>query len=189
MTSLSRYSNSFMTVFMLMIFVGMVVMASRYPPGARFMPFVLGFPAIALCVLQLFLDARERRLAVTDTRTEAEKVEEQVLRAVGKPIHFDVGDILLPQTGLDPGEQLRRELIAWGYFLALIAGIILFGFHIAVPIFLVLFLRRRAQASWLMTFTLSAIATFVLFFAFGQVLRISLHRGFITEAVMDLISG
>ena len=65
------------------------------------------------------------------------------------PIHFDVGDILLPATaGSTPGEQLRREAIAWAYFLALIVGVILFGFHIAVPVFLVLFLRFRAETSW-----------------------------------------
>ena len=51
-----------MTLLMLVIFTGMVLVAKRYPAGARFMPFVVGFPAIALCMLQLFLDARERRL-------------------------------------------------------------------------------------------------------------------------------
>ncbi len=190
MSFLSKYSNSAMTLLMLLIFVTMVAVASRYPAGARFMPFVLGFPAIALCLLQLFLDARERRMtAKTAGLSEIEKAEAQVARFVGKPIHFDVGDLLLPQTDLDPREQVRRELIAWGYFLGFIAGIILFGFHISVPIFLMLFLRLRAKASWRMTIGLTAIASFVLFFAFENVLRISLHRGFITEYLMDFFGG
>jgi hypothetical protein len=189
MSSLTKYSNSFMTLFMLVIFVTMVAVASRYPAGARFMPFVLGFPAIALCLLQLFLDARERHLAKVDTRTELEKAEEEISRVVGRPMHFDVGDILLPDQGLEPGEQLRREMIAWGYFLGLILGIILFGFHISVPVFLVLFLRYRAEASWRMTLGLTAIATFILFFAFERVLHISLHPGFITEYLTDRIGG
>jgi hypothetical protein len=190
MSSLSKLSNSFMTVLMLLIFVGMVVVASRYPPGARFMPFVLGFPAIALCLLQLVLDARERRATVrTAGLSEIEKAEEQISRAAGKPIHFDVGEMLLPQTDLDPREQIRRELIAWGYFLGLILGIILFGFHVSVPLFLFLFLRYRAKASWRMTIGLTLAASIALFFVFERVLRISLHPGFITDRVMDMISG
>ena len=140
MSSISKYSNSFMTVFMLLIFTGMVIIASGYPAGARFMPFVLGFPAIALCLLQLFLDARERRrnnAAPADALSEVHRAEEQVSRAVGHQVHFDVGDILLPDQGLPPGEQIRREVIVWGYFLALILGIILFGFHLSVPVFLI----------------------------------------------------
>jgi len=195
MSSLSKYSNSFMTVFMLLIFTGMVLIASRYPAGARFMPFVIGFPAIALCLLQLFLDARERRLQREGADADAglsdiEKAERQVSRAVGRPIHFDVGDLLLPQEiGMDPRVRIRREMISWAYFLGLIVGVILFGFHIAVPVFLLLFLRLRAETSWKVAIGGTALASFVLFFAFERVLHISLHPGFITDRIMDLISG
>jgi hypothetical protein len=47
-----------MTVVMLSIFVAMVGIASQYPADARFMPFIVGVPAIALCLLQLGLDFR-----------------------------------------------------------------------------------------------------------------------------------
>ncbi len=183
MPSIARYSNSIMTLLLLAIFVTMIAISSRYPAGARFMTFVVGIPAIALCLLQLVLDARERRLSskVADHRSDIEKAEEQVARLVGHKVHFDVGHLLLPESDLDPREQVRRELIAWGYFLAFIAGIILFGFHLAVPVFLIAFLRLRAQASWRMTLGLTAIACTVLFVAFEKVLRVSLHTGFITD--------
>jgi Tripartite tricarboxylate transporter TctB family len=195
MNSLSKYSNSFMTVLMLVIFTGMVLVASTYPPGARFMPFVIGFPAIALCLLQLFLDARERRLArqgavVGAGPSEIEKAEAQVSRAAGRPIHFDVGEILLPASAnIEPREQLRREAISWAYFIALIIGVILFGFHIAVPVFLLLFLRYRAETSWKVAIGGTLLASVVLFFAFEYVLRISLHPGFITDRIKDMLGG
>ena len=189
MSTLSKYSNSFMTVFMLLIFSGMVLVASRYPAGARFMPFVLGFPAIALCFLQLFLDARERHLNKTEAKSDVELAEEKVSRAVGHEVHFDVGNILMPDQGLEPHEQLRREAIAWAYFLGFILGIILFGFHISVPVFLILFLHYRAGATWMMNLGLTAVSSFVLFFAFERLLHISLHTGFITDWVVDLIGG
>jgi len=195
MTRLAKYSNSYMTLLMLAIFTSMVLIATRYPPGARFMPFVIGFPAIALCLLQLFLDARERRLeregaAAEAGLTDIQKAERQVSRAAGRPIHFDVGNLLLPaDSGITPSEQLRREGIAWAYFLALIVGVILFGFHIAVPIFLLTFLHFRAQTSWPVAIASTVAASFVLFFAFGYVLRLSLHPGFVTDRIMDMIGG
>lgn len=191
MNTLSKYSNSFMTLFMLVIFSTMVLIASRYPAGARFMPYVLGFPAIALCFLQLFLDARERRVAKQEEgKSDLQKAEEKLSKAVGHEMHFDVGNILLPvDPTMDANVQLRREAIAWGYFLGLIVAIIFFGFHISVPVFLILFLRYRAEASWKMTLGMTAISCFILFFAFEKVLHISLHPGFITDRIMDSIGG
>jgi hypothetical protein len=178
-----------MTVFMLVIFSTMVLVASRYPAGARFMPFVLGFPAIALCLLQLFLDARERhRNRQAEGKSDVERAEEAVSRAVGHEVHFDVGNILMAgQDDISPREQLRREGIAWSYFLALIVGIIFFGFHISVPIFLIAFLRLRAKADWLLTLGLTAVASFVLFYAFEHALHMTLHQGFITDRVLDAL--
>lgn len=192
-SSITKYSNSFMTVFMLLVFSTMVIIASRYPAGARFMPYVLGFPAIALCILQLFLDARDRRLAAAATVEKPigmETAEEQASRATGHQMHFDVGEILLPSDhGLDPKMYLQREAIVWGYFLALIVGIIFFGFHLTVPIFLALFLRYRAERSWQMSIGLSAAASIFIFGIFAYVLHLSLHPGFITDRVMDAIRG
>jgi hypothetical protein len=192
MSSITKYSNSYMTVFMLVIFTGMVIIASGYPAGARFMPYVLGFPAIALCLLQLFLDARERHrnnAVAADTPSEVQRAEEQVSRAVGHQVHFDVGDILLPEQGLPPGEQLRREVIVWVYFLSLILGIILFGFHLSVPVFLIVFLRYRAEASWKLTLGLTVSVCIFLFATFEYLLHITLHTGFITDWIMDAIGG
>lgn len=191
MSSITKYSNSFMTVLMLVIFTTMMLIASRYPAGARFMPFVLGFPAIALCLLQLVLDARDRRRANAPMSTpagEAEKIaEQQMSKAVGHDVHFDVPADPEAGIALAPREEIRREAIVWAYFLGLILGIIFFGFHLAVPAFLVLFLRYRANTSWRFTIILTASVTIFLFAVFEYVLRISLHSGFITDRVREAL--
>jgi tripartite tricarboxylate transporter TctB family protein len=183
-------SNSIMSVLLLAIFSTMVFISSGYPPGARFMTFVVGIPAIVLCLLQLGLDMREWRRAPAGagSPSDLEKAEQQVSRVVGHQVHFDIGHDLLAggDTKLDPRTMLRREIIIWGYFLGLIAGIILFGFHIAVPVFLIVFLRLQAKASWRMTVGLTAVATVALFLVFERLLRMSLHTGFITDYVSDL---
>jgi hypothetical protein len=179
-----------MTVALLAIFSVMVGISSSYPPGARFMTFVIGIPAIFLCLLQLVLDIRDWRRVpeVGDERSDFEKAEEQVSRMVGRQVHFDVAHELLAggDAKLDPKAMVQREVIIWSYFLALIAGIILFGFHIAVPVFLIAFLRLQAKVTWRLSLVLTALASAVLFIVFERFLRMPLHSGFITDYVTDL---
>jgi len=165
-------SNSTMTVGLLIIFTVMVAISSQYPAGARFMTFVVGLPAIALCLLQLALDVRERRLgdAVGRHRTQAAPSEPGTASAA---------------TAHNP----RKELIVWGYFLALVAGVLLFGFYATVPVFIAWFLRFQARASWIMSFGLAAAAGAVVYLAFEHVLRVPLHPGFLTDDIQAFLQG
>ena len=82
---------------------------------------------------------------------------------------------------------MRRELILWGYFLGFIAGILLFGFWGAIPVFLVGFLRHQAKTSWARSLVLGLGVSVALFFVFERGLKVQLHRGFIVSTVTDLI--
>ena len=140
-----------MTLTMLVIFTVMVGVASTYPAEARFMPFIVGIPAIALCLLQLALDLYRRRApAADDDRDPLKQAEDQVARIAGRRVQFDMPseNAMFTESTHDAQERVRREIIVWGYFLGLIAGILLFGFRIAVPVFLVAFLRFQAGTSW-----------------------------------------
>jgi hypothetical protein len=173
-----------MTLIMLAVFVVMVAIASRYPAEARFMPFVVGIPAILLCIVQLFMDARERRKATEEPAREAGT------RSQGRPFDAAIAQAALPsaeEVALPPEEKLRRELILWGYFLGFIAGILLFGFWVAIPVFLVGFLKFQAKASWTMSLVLGLGVSIALFFVFERGLKVQLHRGFVVTSVMDLL--
>ena len=179
-----NYSRFVMTVLMLAIFTVMVGIASTYPAGARFMVFVVGFPAIALCLLQLFLDLREARTGGTSAVV-------QDVAGVGPEASLQM------QMNMNAGltveaytpEVVRREVIVWGYILALIGSVLLFGFYITVPIFLVVFLRFFAEANWRMALLLPAGVCIFLYLVFTYAFRMTLHLGFITEYVLDRISG
>jgi hypothetical protein len=148
-----------MTVVMLSIFVVMVGIASQYPPDARFMPFVAGIPAIALCLLQLALDFRDSH------RVKA------------------------PTPAAGGGSTLRREIILWSYFIGVIGGVLLFGFLLTIPVFVVVFLRHWARASWRFALGLTAAASVILYLVFVQGLGVALHPGFVTEHVLERFSG
>jgi hypothetical protein len=179
-----------MTILMLTIFVVMVGIATTYPPGARFMTFVVGIPAIGLCLLQLALDLyRQRAAEADDAQSTLQQAEDQVARIAGRRVQFDLPseNVMFTDTTRDPRETVRREVIVWGYFLGLVAAILLFGFRITVPIFLVAFLRFQAGANWRNALLMGGLGAVVMYVLFEKVLRVTLHTGFLTDIVMDLI--
>jgi hypothetical protein len=184
---MSWLSRSAMTLLMLVLFVTLVWIASGYPPNARFMPFVVGIPAIGLCLLQLVLDAYERRrvVAAAPERSAFEEAEANVSRMAGRKVEFEVAHAPLPtveiERQLSDRETVGRELRLWAWFIGFIASILLFGFWVSIPIFLITFLRFQAQASWRLTLLLGIGATILLFVAFETVFRIEVHPGFITD--------
>ncbi len=187
-------SSLVMSIIMLAIFVAFVAIASGYPADARFMPFVVGIPAIALCLLQIVLDVRQRRqvaepTADVDPRSQFEAAEERISRMAGRKVEFEIAHEELPvvesEPQLSPHETVRRELALWGWFLGFVAGVLLFGFWVAIPVFLIGFLRFQAKSSWRLALILGIAATVILFLAFEKAFRIELHPGFLTEYVTE----
>jgi Tripartite tricarboxylate transporter TctB family len=177
-----------MTLLMLLIFTAMVGVASTYPAEARFMPFTVGIPAIALCLLQLALDLYRRRVGEAgDAADPLKQAEDQVARIAGRRVQFDMPseNALFTATSHDARERVRRELVVWGYFLGLIGGVLLFGFRIAVPIFLIAFLRFQAGVSWRSVLIYGGAGALAMYVLFEKVLRVSLHMGFLTEIVVN----
>jgi hypothetical protein len=168
--------STWLTVFMLALFTVMVGIAFGFPEGARFMPLIVGIPAIALCLLQLAIDAAHApgwRFATYRFRPAPKAGTPPEEAAAG-------GDEFGPET-------VPAELAMFGYFLAFIAGVLLFGFYVSVPVMLVTFLRRRAGASARLALTLGAAMTVVMYVMFGLVLRITLHPGFLTPAILNAL--
>jgi hypothetical protein len=174
-----------MTYFMFAVFATMLYVASGYPEGARFMPLVVGVPAILLCVLQMFLDQRAAPSAAKDNRSEMEKAEERVSQMTGRRMEFDAAQIA-PGVSVvenEAGVAATREFIIWGYIIGFVAGILLLGFNIAVPLFLLFYLRREARCSWARSAIYSAIGCGLILGGLTLGLKLQLHTGFLTSAL------
>jgi Tripartite tricarboxylate transporter TctB family len=180
-----------MTLIMLLIFSTMVGIASTYPPAARFMAFTIGFPAIGLCLIQLALDLWRRAPATDDTRDPLRQAEEQVARVTGQRVHFEMPseNAMFAETTYGEREKLRREIIVWAYFLLLIAGILMLGFRVTVPIFLIAFLRWQAGTSWRQAAIYGGAGALLMHVLFERVLRVSLHTGFLTNLLIEQLGG
>lgn len=151
-----------MSLVMLAIFAVMVGVASQYPPQARFMPLVVGVPGIVLCLLQLLLERAAARRPAAVASVAAVAVE---------------------------AGSGRRELLLWGAFIGLIASLILFGFWLTIPLFLLAFLRCYAKESWRFSLALSAAGSAALALVFHLGLGVALHGGFVLEPLLDLLRG
>ena len=148
-----------MTAVMLAIFVTMVAIAWDYPPQSRFLPLVIGIPGIVLVLVQLYVDVRRDVRGPRSSPTSRTKA-----------------------SGSHQGtSQLRRELVLFGYFVGLVAGVILFGFWLTVPVFLILFLRLHERDNWMFVISLTAVSWLVIYLIFDRLLEIALHPGFVTE--------
>jgi uncharacterized integral membrane protein len=183
-----------MTIVMLLIFAVMLFFAARWPEEARFMPFVIGIPALLLCALQLALDIRNgpsRADAQHSIGEELRAAEARVSQMTGREMHFEVAhDADLPEEEKVSEEAAAsRETITWLAFTGLLVSIVLFGFHLSVPVFLVAFLYWVAKLPASRAILYALIATAFMMLVFEKVLQSELHRGIVTEYISALIAG
>ncbi len=163
-----------MSLVMLAIFVGMVAVAFGYPPEARLLPLVIGIPGTVLCLAQLGRDLAGAGRKPDDLSSPGQE-----------PAHSEIEALVWATEGGTPGDRaIRREAVLFGFLVALIAGILVLGFWLAAPLFLIAFLRFHERESWRFTLALSAGGWLVLYLIFDRALGILLHRGFLIEAVL-----
>ncbi len=181
-----------MTYIMLAIFAVMVGVASQWPEEARFMPMVVGIPAIGLCLLQLLIDARSGagssgKAEEMSMAEEMRKAEARVSKMTGRQMHFDVAhDTHLPEEEKVSAEAAaRRERQAWLALTLLLAGVVLFGFAVTVPVFILFFLRLVAGLSWPRSIIYGIVAGIVILLIFEFGLKSDLHKGLITEYILE----
>lgn len=175
MTLKSINFSTVLTFIMLAIFTSMVAISFDYPSKARFMPLVVGLPGIVFCLIQLGLDL---------FRSPADDTSSSVGQSIAAASAPESQHEELPEFG---PHTARQEVIMWGYFVSFIAGVILFGFYISVPIMLLTFLRRQGEASWKFALFLAIAATLALYLMFGRLLGIELHPGFVTRWAMHAL--
>ena len=156
--------STWVTVAMLAVFTTMVVMALGFPPNARFMPFVVGLPGIALCLVQLMLDLQGARRSRTIPAFPQD----------GDEVEFG-------------RESVRMEVVSWLYFLGFVGGVLLLGFVPTAPVLVALYLRHMAGVRWSRALIAAGATALVLLLVFEGALGFQLFEGFIGGEVMDAL--
>lgn len=177
--------STFLTLVMLVIFTTMVLISLGYPAGARFMPLVVGIPGILLCLGQLAMDwfaSHKSSLAThfhSEPRAGEHKLAEYPVAAHEEAVAPDE-----PEFG---PETLRDEVKIWIYFLAFMAGVLGFGFVLAVPVMVATYLWREAEVKPRYAVLAALICTAAMYLMFEKLLRFQLHPGFLTGGLLKSI--
>jgi hypothetical protein len=179
--TMNRFSSA-VTVLMLAIFVTMVAVAATYSEKARFMPLVIGIPAICLCLLQLAMDLRGARRARLAGAVPGPRRDR-------RPRQGDALSAEVPASVAMPAvlgaTSVASEIRTWTYFVAYIGGVLLFGFHVAVPILVAVYLFLEAKLSALVAGFAAAVFSLAVYLMFERLLEFRLHEGFLTERLID----
>jgi hypothetical protein len=184
------HGRTLFSMLMFSIFFVMVVLAIPYAWPANFLPFVIGFPGIALTLLQITIDIRDFFAAKgqIDPRTDFEKyMAELSEHTEGLELDYakEQVETLVEDHSLVAKSRNRQELILFGYFFFLLGVVLLFGYWIGTPIFLFLFLRYYAKETLKLSLMITAGVWASMYFILVIVLEQIIFEGFITQFVFD----
>ena len=112
-------------------------------------------------------------------------------RRVKGDVELDIAHETLQVVAADRTDastsRIHREMVFFGYFIGLVAGVLLFGFWLTIPVFLVIFLRLHERENWRFVLALTGAAWLIVYSIFDRLLSIILHEGFITEYLVELL--
>jgi hypothetical protein len=125
-----------------------VVAATAWPMKAALFPLVIGVPLFCLAAAEALWTLFGSEAAET---------------AEAKDFQLSIGT-----------DTVRRTLAATGWILAFFAAIVLLGFPIAVPLFVLLYLKLQARGGWV----LSLVMTLAIWGVFYGLFDLLLHLPF-----------
>ena len=153
-----------MNLALMAIAVGVVITAIKWPFKTAFFPVIVGvflfFGAAAELLLNLF------------GKEKGSKKQEAM--------DFQLSD------DIDPALANRRTLLAFGWVLGFFLLILLFGFTLAVPLLVFLFLKVQAREKWGLSLFLTASSLVFFFGLFVWMLNIPFEEGWIVEGLKSL---
>ena len=131
-----------------------VIAATAWPWKAALFPLVIGVPLFCLAAAEAFWTM------FGSTAAEAQTMDFQL--AIGN-------------------ETARRTALAIGWMLAFFAAIVLLGFPVAVPLFMVLYLKVQGREGWPLTIVMTLGVWGVFYGLFAYLLHLPFPSGWVFE--------
>jgi hypothetical protein len=163
-----KYSGKhFMNLCLMVIAIGVIITAVNWPFKTAFFPLVVSvflfFGAMADLLLNLF-------------------GSKEVATKQG-PVDFQLSE------DIDPALAAHRTLHAFSWIIGFFLLILLFGFTIAVPLMVFLFLKVQAKEKWGISLLLTGSALVFFFGLFVWLLNTPFSEGWIFEGLKMLGIG
>lgn len=174
--------STWLTVTMLVIFTTMVLIATSYPAGARFMPFVVGIPGMMMCMFQIGMDwLSSHRAKLAAHFQSAPRAGQHHLDEYPTAEPTEEEEAALPEFG---PHTVKAEITIWVYFLVFIVAVLLLGFLVSVPVMVATYLWREADVRPIWAIAAGLVCTTAIYLMFERLLHLQLHGGFVTTALL-----
>jgi len=158
--------------FAALLFVALLLwISSGYPPRARQVPDVIGWFTLICLITQLVLDSAPQLTAKLG-----------VLRSD----QFYSVDKQVREARSTEQAQGRLEVIAFCWLLFLLAGLVLLGFLVFIPIYILCYLHYQAAHTWLKAAIYAGATWLFVYLLFVRLFEIRLYAGILLERFLDL---
>lgn len=84
------------------------------------------------------------------------------------------------------GSEFKLELITYSWLAFLLAGLLLLGFLVFIPVYILLYLRLLAKLTWTQSVAFAAGTWLFVYFLFVRLFEIRLYAGILLSALFDL---
>jgi len=146
-------------VFLVIAFAMFVILGWGYAKRPRIVPLTLSIPGLALSVLHLGNSIVKAKRTRKDLRPDARPEAVEMPTGEQKP---------------RLSAETRKILEIWAWIIVLAVAINFLGFMIALPLFLLAFIKFFAKRTWLMSSLIAASFTLAVYLVFYVGLRTTL---------------
>jgi Na+/proline symporter len=84
-------------------------------------------------------------------------------------------------AGIVPPLARRRTAVAIGWIAGFFAAIVLLGFPLAVPLFMVLYLKLQGREGWIVSLALTAVVWALFYGLFDRLLHLPFPAGWVQQ--------
>jgi hypothetical protein len=150
-----------MDLCLIAISVGVIITALNWPLKTALFPVIIGIPVTFMALIDLFLNLFGRD------------------RGVEKQAAFD----FKLSEDVDQALAIRRTWFAFAWIMAFFLMILIFGFHLAVPLYVLLYLKIKGRERWGISLLLMASAWVLFYGLFVWLLDTPFHEGWIFKGL------
>ena len=166
-----RFTTRGLFTLLALLFVVLILwISAAYPPRARQVPEIVALFSLICLLIQFVLDVSPR-LGASYSRAE-------------KKGFFTVDEDLL-ETQTSDGVTPRLELNAHLWLASLLAGLLLLGFLIFIPFYILLYLRYQASLGWFKSAVCGLGTWLFVYLLFVRLFEIRLYPGMLLESLFE----
>jgi hypothetical protein len=161
-------------LFLLILFSILFIIGLSYDYEARLLPLVVSVPGLIFTATQVVSDLiknkRKQTLQKSLTESNAENGSDALQLADGKKEKI----------------PLKNHFMAIGWVISFFLSVLLFGFHITIVAFVIIFSRIYTRKKWLFCLIITAICWTSVYIIFNRALGVILYDGVFVEYMKDI---